>query len=372
MSGKKTGENSLNASRVTTGQEDDDQVSVCSSMDTHELDKLIDWDIPTGNPEMLLNGYDSDKENVDPTQQLCKKNADVDGIILEEYCENGVTLKLPPVNSKLEKCITTWLRSLPSRDKVKELFKDCLLPENVQGLQLVHINQLLYDKLPFSFKVNDQRLHGMNTYICGGLGPIVGVWDSLLEIETMISSAKSKVSIDKGILLCGDKKFSIKELCKDLHKGLRLLCASNAVLLDKRRQQLHPFLDHRYHYLLKPDNPITNELLGDNVDQKIVDANKIFDAPVNCMSVRKLIFHQAPQFATPLKIKQWYVEDHFFHGTLVQFLTTPGTSTANQDMLGLIPEGTIFAQVTIVHINNACSHLTYPCIIQIWWKIKTP
>ena len=286
ISGKKTGENSLNASRVTTVQEDDDQVSVCLSMDTHELDELIDGDIPAENPEMLLNGYDSDKENIDPTQELCKNKVDVDGIISEEYCEDEITPKLPPVNSKLEKCITTWLHSLPSRDKVKELFKVCLLPENVQGLQPVCINQLLYDKLPFSFKVNDQRLRGMNTYICGGLGLIVGVWDALLEIETMISSAESKVSIDKGILLCGDKKFDIKELHKDLHKGLRLLCTSNSVLLDKRCQQLRPFLDHRYIYLLKPDNPITNELLGDNVDQKIVDANKIFDA-THKLHVRK-------------------------------------------------------------------------------------
>ena len=88
------------------------------------------------------------------------------------------------------------------------------------------------------------------------------------------------------------------------------------------------------------------------------------------MSVRKLIFHQAPPFDAPLKFNWLYDGDYFFHGTLmVPFLTTPGTSTANQDMLGLIPEGTLFAQVTIVHVNNECSH--FP-IIQIWWKIKTP
>ena len=376
MLGKKTDESSVDASCVTTSQEDDDQVSVCSSMDTHELDELIDGE-PAGNPEMLLNGYDSDKENIDPTLQLCKKSFDVDGIILDKCCEDEIIPKLPPVNSKLEKCVTTWLHSLPSREKVKELFKDCLLPENVQGLQPVRINQLLYNKLPFSFRVNDQRLCGMNTYICWGLGPIVGVWDSLLEIETMTSCAETKVSIDKGTLSCGDKTFNIKDLHKDLHKGLRLLCASNAVLLDKRHQQLHPFLDHRYHYLLKPDNPITTELLGDNVDQKIVDANKIFDAACKLHVCRKTLtpkVSKAFKLDARLKIRTWFIDDHFFHGTpVVQFLTIPETSTANHDILSLITEGALSTLVTVIHeVNNELSLLACFPLIQIWWKVVTP
>ena len=44
-----------------------------------------------------------------------------------------------------------------------------MLPSNVEGLQSVKINQIVYEKLKGSFRVNDQWLHGINTFF--GQGP---------------------------------------------------------------------------------------------------------------------------------------------------------------------------------------------------------
>ena len=63
---------------------------------------------------------------------------------------------LPPVSDKLAKIVTTWLRVTPTREKVKELFQSTLIPVNVEGLEPVKINELLYNLLPFKARLADQ------------------------------------------------------------------------------------------------------------------------------------------------------------------------------------------------------------------------
>ena len=84
-----------------------------------------------------------------------KDNA-LDTIIAEEYNEEEIAPRLPSIDAKLAVVVTKWLHTLPARDKVKELFKNCMLPSNVEGLQPVKINSIVYDKLDPSYKVNDQ------------------------------------------------------------------------------------------------------------------------------------------------------------------------------------------------------------------------
>ena len=60
-----------------------------------------------------------------------------------------------------------------------------------------------------------------------------------------------------------------------LDKALRLLSAGHSLILAHHRQQLKSFLDPKFHYLLHEDNPITDESLGDNVDQKVCEAIKV-------------------------------------------------------------------------------------------------
>ena len=198
----------------------------------------------------------------------------VSELIHAEYCETIPVQELPPIDSELSKIVTSWLRVTPSREKVKDLFKECLLPSNVEGLHPVRLNQLLYDKLNFSYRVQDQRLRGINTYLARGLGPIISVWDSMLKHEAQQADLGSS------------KNWDVSKARKKLDKGIRLLCAGHSVVLEKRHSQLKPFFDPRYHYLLKPLNPVTRELLGDNVDQKIIEANKIAEAaqklPLKC------------------------------------------------------------------------------------------
>ena len=63
------------------------------------------------------------------------------------------------------------------------MFKTTLVSENIAGLNLVKINQVLYQRLPYRVKINDQRLCGIHSFVTRGLGPIVSVLDSVLKLE---------------------------------------------------------------------------------------------------------------------------------------------------------------------------------------------
>ena len=41
---------------------------------------------------------------------------------------------------------------------------------------------------------------------------------------------------------------------------------------------MRPYLDNKFHFLLKPNNPVTQELLGPDLEQKISDGTRVVDA----------------------------------------------------------------------------------------------
>ena len=217
----------------------------------------------------------------------------VELIIEDEYCEDEAVPHLPPVDTKLAKVLTEWLRVAPPRDKVKEYFKRCMIPENVDGLLPVRINQLLYEKLNFNGKLNDQKLQGINTYLARGLGPLVAIWDQILKWEAMLLSGdkNKQFKLSAATLSHNECKLDFTGIRKNLDTGIRLLCVAHSTILARRRFQLQSFFDPCYHYLLKPSNPITTELLGDNVDAKIAESNKLFEA------AQKLQLKQRPIYS---------------------------------------------------------------------------
>ena len=270
----------MGASPADETMHDSDEVSEPGSvlsMDSSEADAYID---------------DADNVSDSAAPSNVKDNA-LDAIIAEEYNEEQILPRLPPIDDKLAVVVTKWLHNLPSRDKVKELFKNCMLPSNVEGLQPVKINAIVYDKLNANYKVNDQRLRGLNTFITWGLRPIIGIWNNILAWETALNNSGSenvKLSQCMGIIQTDNLKLDPVDICRQLDKAIRLLSACNALILDRHRLQLRSFFDTKFQYLLKPSNPITSEFLGDNIDQRVVEAIKPYEAG------QKIQFNSRPRF----------------------------------------------------------------------------
>ena len=131
----------------------DDEVSdmeSCRSVNSEEMDDLLSQS----------DGDPSDLDNKDHEIILANRQCDrsIDAILAREFGGEPPQTSLPPVSEKLAKAVTEWMRVTPKQEKIKEMFKEALVPENVEGLMPVRINEILYQRLPFRAKVNDQRL----------------------------------------------------------------------------------------------------------------------------------------------------------------------------------------------------------------------
>ena len=269
----------------TSSEESENEDQEVSSMSSASPSESADEVSENYDSDASLASFNSDRngtsEIAEPTT-LIDNQVQVNEILETEYVQKIVKKVLPPVSEKLAATLSLWLREPPKREKIKELFAELseLRPENVEGLDAVKINELLYQKLPFKAKVNDQRLRGMNTYLTRGIGPLIAILDNLIDFEaSLISNENVQVS------RLGDNKISILQsaisvtgMRRLLHRSIKILSIGNAVCLQKRKSALKPYLDRRYHKLTLPNNPVTSDLLGPHLEDKISESNRITEA----------------------------------------------------------------------------------------------
>ena len=200
---------------------------------------------------------------------------DQNSVLHVEYGEDELPPKLPPVSGPLAKTVSKWLRVTPNRDQIKALFHDCLIPDNVEGLQQVRINEVLYQTLPFKAKLTDQKLRGINNFVVRGVGPLISVLDTLISAEDAL--LKCKDSVENPIKV-GTVHLDIPQLRRQVHSTVHLLSVCNSVILTKCKSEVKNYLHPKYHYLTKPSNIVTDELLGPDVERKVNDSNKLYKA----------------------------------------------------------------------------------------------
>ena len=167
--------NAANESSIMLDAIEDDQDNDSHSEVNDHFDSAS---LPSDN-ELLDDIIEPSKSpcNADPSSDP-EHGPDQNSILHAEYGEDELPPKLPPVSEPLAKTVSKWLRVTPNRDQIKVLFHDCLTPDNVEGLQQVCINEILYQKLPFKAKLTDQKLCGINNFVIRGVGPLISVLDT--------------------------------------------------------------------------------------------------------------------------------------------------------------------------------------------------
>ena len=228
------------------------------------------------------DGSPDTRNRVDAGRSEPKNSSRVAKILNRDYDVEIVKNVLPPVSERLAKTMSDWLQIASNRDKVKECFSETasLMPENIEGLKSVKINELLYQKLPFKAKVNDQRIRGINSYFTRGTGPLIAILDNLIDFEASMKTYTTKTvdcDNENATLKLKDSSLNLTQIRRYLHCAIKILSFRNAICLQKRKSLLKVFLDNRYHYLIKPTNPVTEELLGPDLEQKISESNKIME-----------------------------------------------------------------------------------------------
>ena len=236
---------------------------------SEQEDEVIPSSQPTNNSNNNNANIVTVSHNVNNQQEL----SDIaENIINEDYAiANLNSIKTDDVAQKLAEKLTSWLRVCPAKPETKELFKNCLIPGNVEGLNPTRINELLYARLPYKAKEIDKKLKATNTFLTRGLGPLMALLDTFIKIEA--NCRKHKFEIPN--FECEGKTVNLREMREQLVNGIKLLSAANAINLQKRRVAIKPYLDQKYQSLTKPSNPITLSLLGDNIEQKMSEMYKM-------------------------------------------------------------------------------------------------
>ena len=175
---------------------------------------------------------------------------------------------LDNVSSLLAINVTEWCRKVPKCTDVREMFKSCLCPENVEGLQPVKINESIYKILPARVKVADQKIRGITTFITRSLGPLLPIFENLCKIEGECSGDPSSIKIGKS-------EFDIKQWWTNMGNSIHLSCYSLAILTQRRKANIHPFLDPKFTHLTHDTNPVSMWLLGNNLDESIASSSKV-------------------------------------------------------------------------------------------------
>ena len=161
--------------------------------------------------------------------------AKADDIFCQDYITEAPVKHLPPVSMTLAEKLTEWCRTPPTKEEVKEMFKNALVPINVEGLHPVRINDMLYRKLPFKAKVNDQRLRSIITFLARGCGPLVTVFQELCTLEAAFNKTDEKTVVrvdNEGKLFLDNIMLDVKLMRKKLGDSLWLLttCHSNILV----------------------------------------------------------------------------------------------------------------------------------------------
>ena len=198
------------------------------------------------------------------------------------------------------------------------MFREALIPSNVAGLCPVCINEILYQKLPFKAKINDQHLRGINTYFARGIGSLLSGLDHMIKLEASLS-CNDKARINAGVLVLGeDERFDIHDFRHTLGNALRILTVEHAVVLAKCRSSIKPYLDPKFHHLLKVENPISDKLLGPNLEQKIVDGHHLSDATKKLHTFDRWPFYHSHQVLSTFKSNTNRFSTYFHRNTRAQ------------------------------------------------------
>ena len=163
--------------------------------DSQAMDRILnDKNDEHDNHTSTSNENEEECPSSPGTIALC-----ADDIFCHDYIVNLPVMHLKPVSETLAETLTKWCRVAPKKEEVKEMFKQALVPINVEGLYPVRINDVLYKKLPFKARVADQRLRGLNTFLARGMGPLVSIFHELCNVEAAAKSAtgKSIVRLDE-------------------------------------------------------------------------------------------------------------------------------------------------------------------------------
>ena len=181
---------------------DDDPLTSDKVSDIESIHESVTMD----DCSELLSDHSNDEPEIDKdteviiTNRQCSLSVEV--ILTRDYGAESPCPTLPDIFESLAGLASHWLTHTPKCGKIQEVFKNTLFPGNVKGIMPVKISDAMYQRLPFKARVVDQRLHGINTYFCRGMGPLLAGLDTLIQLEAVLSCPDTKTRTEGLNIIC--------------------------------------------------------------------------------------------------------------------------------------------------------------------------
>ena len=135
----------------------------------------------------------------------------------------------------------------------------------------------------------------------------MSVLDKIVQLESKVSGDEKQWKSADGSLILDNYQIYVASVRALLSQAVKILSVGHSVLLTKRRGLLKPFLDQKFHFLLKPTNPVTQDLLGPDLEQKISDGTRVVDVGQKLFPPHpKVLSHPHPRSSYPPSRREQY------------------------------------------------------------------
>ncbi|XP_046577977.1 uncharacterized protein LOC124285748 [Haliotis rubra] len=209
----------------------------------------------------------SDAEDNDPFDDIvdtlqsdheAESENEVDAVIFElnAYFNNDDKFG-PKVNEVLGRTINEGLRSQLNLEALNQTKDKYQKPENCPNLTVPRVNNQVWNQVKPQTRSIDSKLQNVQSLLAKAFCPILELTD-----EVMNASRDKKQQIN------------LKTLAKKSCDSLRLLSAVFVELTNHRKDTFKPELKGAYKQLCAHNNPVTDQLFGDDLAKQIKDISE--------------------------------------------------------------------------------------------------
>ncbi|XP_069110172.1 uncharacterized protein [Argopecten irradians] len=163
----------------------------------------------------------------------------------EEQCSSAI-------NEKLAAVINTGMHTKVCKDKQKDLLGKHFRPNNCENVVVPRLPPSIWNSLGRRQKDTDLKYQSFQSLVCKALYPLIHLSDRLFN-------ATQEGLRPKEVKDC-------LSLANDTFKCLQIL---HTDISYRRKQNLLPAINEEFKSLCAQSNPVTSQLLGDELEQRI-------------------------------------------------------------------------------------------------------
>ena len=192
--------------------------------------------------------------------QCANENSDEDYLndISLEY--ENIERKGPPLNQKLTKIFQDLIWNNTKPEKIENLLKSVLPPENIEGLEPNKVNIEIWRTISHQTKSADLKLQNMQALVQKSFAVIANMADDLYKNRTEKDEKVISQTIKDSIRKCADAAVFLGKINQDI--------------LNLRREKIAPELNQNYKQLTFKTEDHPKLLFGDDLPKTIKDISE--------------------------------------------------------------------------------------------------